>query len=84
MITQRRTSITFTPQEVVILAVKDYHGLVVSLPASYSGGPSLKYRPSVLDVLDEDFIILLGPSMQTFGHFLKQAMTISFRSFSSL
>ena len=84
MITQRRKSITLTAYEVVILAVKDYHGLVVSLPASYSGGPSFKYRPPVLDDLDEDFIVFLGPSRQTFGHFLKQAMTISFSSFSSL
>lgn len=67
MITQRRTSITFTAYEVAILAVKDYHGLIISLPTFYSGGPSFKYRPPVLDILDEDFIVFLGPSTQTFG-----------------
>jgi len=62
MITQRRTCITFAAYEIAILAVKDYYGLVVRLSASYSGGPSFKYRPPVLDILDEDFIVFLGPS----------------------
>jgi hypothetical protein len=66
MITQRRTSITFTASEVAIIAVKDYHGLVVSLPASYSVGPCFKYRPPVLDILNEHFIVFLGPSTQKF------------------
>jgi hypothetical protein len=46
-------------------------GRVVNTPASYSGGPGLKYRPRRLAIMTDVFVIFLSPSNRCLDSTLK-------------